>query len=357
MTDTSFYRLRVADRREETASCISLALEVPAALREAFAYTAGQYLTLRATIDGEEVRRSYSLCSAPHEGEWRVAVKRVPEGRFSGYVHERLAVGDEVEAMPPQGHFRAPSTPVRHVVGFAAGSGITPVIGIAKQVLHEQPEALVTLFYGNRATPDIIFREALDGLKNAHLERLRVFHVLSREDLGTALFFGRMDAERCGAFAKTLFTPADVDHYYFCGPLPMVEAGRDVLRALGVPKDRLHYELFGAPVIAHAGPAPAVKTTRRADLSKVAITVDGRTVTIDVLDDGSHLLEAGLSFGLELPYACKGGVCSTCKCLVTQGEVVMDVNYALEEDEVAAGYVLSCQARPVSEAAAVDFDV
>ena len=357
MPQPTFHPLRVADRRVETDTCVSIALAVPERLRDAFAYTAGQYLTLRATIDGEAVRRAYSLCSAPHEGEWRVAVKRVPEGKFSGYVHDVLRVGDELEVMPPQGHFRAPDAPVRHVVGFAAGSGITPVIAIAKQVLHEQPEALVTLFYGNRATPDIIFRETLDGLKNTYLRRLRVFHVLSREDLGTELFFGRIDGDKCAAFAKTLFAPADVDAFYFCGPLPMVEAGRGVLESLGVPRERVHYELFGAPVAAHARPAAPVKATRQADLSKVAITIDGRTVTIDVLDDGAHLLEAGLSFGLELPYACKGGVCSTCKCLVTQGEVVMDVNYALEEDEVAAGYVLSCQARAVSEVVGVDFDV
>ena len=357
MSDTSFYRLRVADRRAETDTCVSVALAVPRELRDAFAYAAGQYLTLRATIDGAEVRRAYSLCSAPHEGEWRVAVKRVPGGKFSGFVHDALQVGDELDVMPPQGHFRAPSVPVRHIVGFAAGSGITPVIGIAKQVLHEQPEALVTLFYGNRATQGIIFREALDGLKNTYLRRLRVFHVLSREHLGTELFFGRIDADKCAAFAKTLFAPAEVDGFYFCGPLPMVEAGRDVLQALGVPKERIHYELFGAPVAAHARPAAPARATRQADLSRVAITIDGRTVTIDVLDDGSHLLEAGLSFGLELPYACKGGVCSTCKCLVTEGEVVMDVNYALEEDEVAAGYVLSCQARAVSEVAGVNFDV
>ncbi len=358
MSKRPFYPLAVAELRTETPDCVSVALLVPSELREAFAYRAGQYLTFRVTIDGEEVRRSYSLCSAPYEDEWRVAVKRVPEGKFSGYVHDTLRVGDVIEAMAPAGHFHAPTEAVDHVTLFAAGSGITPVFGIAKQVLFAQPEALVTLFYGNRSTPEIIFREEIEGLKNTYLRRFRVYHVLTREHLGTDLFFGRIDAEKCRAFAKTLFQPAAVDQFYFCGPAPMVEAGSAVLRELGVTKERIHFELFGAPPVAqHAETTVATKAVRQADLSRVSLTIDGKTVLIDILADGSHLLEAGLSFGLDLPYACKGGVCSTCKCKVTAGEVVMDKNYALEEDEVAEGFVLSCQTRMVSEAVAVTFDV
>ena len=354
-----FHRLAIRDRREETADCVSLAFDVPPALREAFGYRAGQYLTLRATIDGEEVRRSYSLCSAPHEGAWRVAVKRVPGGRFSTYAHDTLRVGDALEVMPPTGSFVAPEEPVRSVVGFAAGSGITPVIGIAKDVLHRFPEATFTLFYGNRSARDVIFLEELEGLKNRYLRRLRVHHVFSREDLGADLFFGRLDADRCRAFAASLFDAIIVDAYYICGPEPMTRALRDMLGELGVPRDRVHFELFGAPAAPLSTPqvVRAQAARRSVDLARVAVTLDGATTTIDMLDDGSHLLEAGIAYGLDLPFACKGGVCSTCKCRVLAGELLMEVNYALEPDEVAAGYVLSCQARPVSEEAAVTFDV
>ncbi len=358
MSNRNFYALEVADLRAETDDCVSIGLRVPEELRETFAYRAGQYLTFRATLGGEEVRRSYSLCSAPYEAEWRVAVKLVPDGKFSGYLHHELKAGDAVEVMPPMGHFHAPQACVDQITLFAAGSGITPVFGIAKQVLATQPETMVTLFYGNRSTSEIIFREEIEGLKNTYLQRFRVYHVLTREHLGTDLFFGRIDAEKCGAFAKTLFQPAAVDEFYFCGPAPMVEAGSAVLRELGVPKQKIHFELFGAPSVAkHEKVEPRTQTTRQADLSRVRITIDDKTVVIDMLDDGSHLLEAALSFGIDLPYACKGGVCSTCKCRVTKGEVVMDKNYALEEDEVAAGYVLSCQTRMVSEEVAVTFDV
>ncbi len=358
MSNRNFYPLEVAELRTETSDCLSIRLRVPDALRHTFAYEAGQYLTFRTELGGEEVRRSYSLCSAPYEDEWRVAVKRVPGGKFSSYVHDVLEVGDHLAVMPPMGHFHAPQTSVDHITLFAAGSGITPVFGIAKQVLATQPEALVTLFYGNRSTPEIIFREEIEGLKNSYLQRFRVYHVLTREHLGTDLFFGRIDADKCAAFAKTLFHPATVDEFYFCGPAPMVEAGSKVLRELGVSKKKIHFELFGAPPVeAHAVAETRAHVARQANLSRVSITIDDKTVLIDMLADGSHLLESGLSFGLNLPYACKGGVCSTCKCRVTEGEVVMDLNYALEEDEVAAGYVLSCQTRPVSEAVAVTFDV
>ena len=352
-----FHALRIAEVRPETDHCVSLSLEVPAELRGAFAYRAGQYLTLRARIDGEEVRRSYSLCSAPHEGEWRVAIKRVPGGAFSTYANERLRAGDTLEAMPPMGSFAAPEEPVRHVVGFAAGSGITPVFGIAKSVLASSPTAAFTLFYGNRSGRDIIFQEAIEALKNRYLTRFRVFHVLSREHLGADLFHGRIDGAKCAAFAKTLFDPAAVDHAYLCGPEPMIRAVSESLAGAGLARERIHFELFGAPKPALSRAQVVAPARRQADLSRVAITFEDKTTTIDMLDDGSHLLEAALSYGLDLPYACKGGVCSTCKCKVLEGEVLMAVNYALEPDEVAAGFVLSCQAHPVSEAVAVTFDV
>ena len=353
-----FHPLRVATLRRTTSNCTVVGFDVPAELRDAFRYRAGQYLTLRTTLNGEELRRSYSLCSAPYEQRWEVAVKQVPQGRFSTFVAESLALGDTLDVMPPTGNFAAPSEPVRHVVGFAAGSGITPVISILKQLLHEQPAAHATLFYGSRTTAEIILREELEQLKNTYLTRLRTYHVLSREDLGSELFGGRIDAERCAAFADLLLDLNEIDHYYLCGPEPMIRAVSETLTQLGVAADTVHFELFGAPVPAeHAAQRASLQQRRsQVELARVDVTIDGKRTSIEMLDDGLHLLEAALAYGLDLPFACKGGVCSTCKCKVTEGEVAMDVNYALEPDEVEAGYVLSCQARPISDRVAVDFD-
>ncbi len=355
-----FHTLPIVDRRRETDDCISYAFGVPPELEAGFSYRAGQYLTLRTRIDGEEVRRAYSLCSAPYEREWRVAIKRVRAGKFSNYAAEHLPVGATLDVMPPAGSFEAPSGKIREIVCFAAGSGITPILGILKSVLHSDPQAKATLFYGNRTTRSIIFSEELTGLKNVHLQRFQLHHVLSAEDLGAELFFGRLDEARCAAFAKTFFDPERVNDFYLCGPEPMIRAISKALEARGVPTEKIHFELFGAP-----RPPTSAETTRstsaasirrQAESSRVAITYDGKTVSIDMLDDGAHLLEAALAYGLDLPYACKGGVCSTCKCRVTKGEVTMDLNYALEPDEVAEGFVLSCQSRPLTEEVAVDFD-
>ncbi len=352
-----FHTLSVSDIRQETGDCVSVAFDIPADLQEAFAFKAGQYLTLRTTIDGEDLRRSYSLCAAPFENEWRVAIKKVEGGRFSSYANDNLEVGDSLQVMAPMGGFIGGESAVKHIVCFAAGSGITPIASITKEVLEKYPEALVTMFYGNKSGKDIIFREELEDLKNMNMTRLRLYHVLSREDLGTTMFFGRLDGEKCSAFAKTLFDPTSVDAFYLCGPEPMIRAVSETLEACSTPKDRIHFELFGAPTPTISRPEIVRATKRQADLSKVAITYDEKTVSIDMLDDGNHILEAALGYGMELPYACQGGVCSTCKCKVTKGEVIMDVNYALEPDEVEAGFVLSCQARPVSDEVAVTFDV
>jgi len=353
-----FHSLTVADIRRETPDCVSVAFTIPSELTAEFGYKAGQYLTLRAMVNGEDIRRSYSLCSAPFENEWRVAIKKVESGRFSTYANEQLKVGDTLQVMAPMGGFVGGGEPIQHIVCFAAGSGVTPIASITKEVLEKYPEALVTMFYGNKSGKDIIFREELEGLKNTNLTRFRLYHVLSREDLGTPMFFGRLDSEKCAAYAKALFDPKAVDAFYLCGPEPMIRAVSETLEACGTPKDRINFELFGAPKPDKADKAAPVHATKRqADLSNVAITYDDKTVSISMLDDGNHLLEAALGYGMELPYACQGGVCSTCKCMVTKGEMLMDKNYALEPDEVEAGFVLSCQARPVTSEVAVTFDV
>lgn len=351
-----FYPLRISDLRRETNSCVSVAFDVPPELQQAFTFKAGQYLTLRTTIDGEDLRRSYSLCSSPFENEWRVAIKAVPEGKFSTLANEVLKVGDILDVMPPQGQFVRPDHEVSQVVCFAAGSGITPIISMIRQWLHEGEGLSITLFYGNRNAREIIFREQLEGLKNQYLQRFRLFYVLSAEQLGIDMFYGRIDADKCRAFAKTLYRPEEVDEMYVCGPEPMILGVKDAAIEAGLSPKQVHFELFGAPGVSLSKPQIVKSSTRQADVSEVQIRMDDKLMQIQMFDDGSHILEAAMGYGIELPYSCKAGVCSTCKCKVLEGEVLMEINYALEPDEVEAGYVLSCQSKPVSEKVLISFD-
>lgn len=351
----NFHPLKIREVRPETEDCVSIAFEVPAALQPEYQFLPGQYLTLKQEINGEEVRRSYSICSTPAEG-LRVAVKKVPEGRFSTYANEALKAGDELEVMPPMGRFTADpdAAQAKQYVAFAAGSGITPIMSIMKSVLQQEPQSTFTLFYGNRIVDSIIFREEIEGLKNEHMGRLRIYHVLSREKLGSPLLSGRITADKCATICDKLIDPAEVDDFYLCGPLPMIEGIRETLEARGISRKKIHFELF------NTGNGPAPKAKPKADEPKVeaivAITLDGTTVEFPLSSDAESLLDGALKAGADLPFACKGGVCSTCRAKLTEGEVEMDVNYALEPDEVAAGYILTCQSHPKTERVAVDFD-
>ncbi|GJM32368.1 MAG: phenylacetic acid degradation protein [Saprospiraceae bacterium] len=350
-----FYSLRVNDIRRETTDCVSVALSIPEQNRDEFNFVQGQYLTMKAVINGEEVRRSYSICSSPTEGELRVAIKEVFSGQFSTYANKKLKIGDHLDVMPPMGKFHTKLDPEkqRHYVSFAAGSGITPIMSILKSVLETEPKSTFTLFYGNRATDSIIFLEQLEALKNIYLDRLSLHHILSREHPGSELFYGRIDQDKCRAFSRHLLDVEEIDEFFLCGPAPMIEDVSEVLRELGVDPKKIHFELFSSEG----------STVGRRDISKgpkiesmISIKLDGITHHFPLSSDGDTILDAALKGGLDLPYACKGGVCCTCRAKLLEGSAEMEVNYALEPEELEAGYILTCQSHPTSNKLVVDFD-
>jgi len=356
---TKFYPLRVREIRRETADTVSVAFEVPEAEQNLFRFTQGQFLTLRAQIGGADERRSYSICSAPHENDLRVAIKKVPGGVFSTFANEVLRVGDSLQVMPPQGRFFTELQPENEnlYVAFAAGSGITPVLSILKSTLHQEPGSRFMLFYGNRGFDQIIFHEQLEVLKNLHPDRLVVHHVLSRESLGADLFQGRLNGEKCRAYSRLLFDPAEVDAFFLCGPEEMIFDIKATLEALHVDPKRIHFELFttaGSPK-KKIDPLAQVRAADAFDASIVVIQ-DGMQFDFQLQSDGSTLLDAAMRAGADLPFSCKGGVCSTCKAKILEGEVSMDLCYGLEPDEVEAGYVLTCQSHPKSKKVVVSFD-
>ncbi len=342
-----FRPLRVLDVRRETDTCLSLAFEAP----EGFDYLPGQYLTLRTVLDGVEVRRSYSICTAPGDGELRVAVKQVPDGLFSSYVASSVHAGDTVEVLGPEGRFTPAPDPVadRHVLGIAAGSGITPVLGILRHVLSTEPTARVTLVYGNRTAASIVFREQLADLKDRYLDRLRVLHVLSREGTDIPLYTGRIDGAKVAQLLSTVLAADDVDEVFVCGPQQMSVAARGALLEAGVDAHRVHVELFGTPT-----PPPPVAVDPTAGAVRARVVLHGRTSEIEIAP-GETVLEAGRRSGLELPWSCTAGVCATCRARV-EGPVDMAANHALEPWELDAGYRLTCQSRPRTTELVVDFD-
>jgi len=357
VTTAHFHALTVKDVRRETAECVSLGLEVPVALAQRFRHIQGQYLNVRTRLAGEELRRSYSICSAPDEGELRIAVKAVPEGRFSTWANSDLKAGDTLEAMPPEGRFFVPLDPAnaRHYVAFAAGSGITPVLSLVKTTLAREPRSRFTLVYGNRALESVIFNEALEDLKDRYLARLALYHVFSREPQEIELFNGRLDRAKVAQFLRTLIPPGSIDEAFVCGPDPMMAAVQAELAAHGLARERIHVERFGVPAT-RAAKRP--ETTRRiaADACEVTVIADGLRYRFELAPDGPSVLEAALKAGADLPYACKAGVCCTCRARLVEGEVRMDANYALEADEVARGFRLSCQSHPVTPTLVLDYD-
>jgi ring-1,2-phenylacetyl-CoA epoxidase subunit PaaE len=356
-TALKFHALRISDIRRETSDTVSIAFDIPEALRDTFRFTQGQYLTLRATIQGEDVRRSYSICSGVADGELRVAIKKVDGGLFSTWANESLQVGDTLQVMPPQGRFFTPlqADQRKLYVAFAAGSGITPILSILKSTLHVEPNSRFVLFYGNRGFDHIIFRETLDQLKNLYPDRLSVHHVLTRESLGSPLFYGRLDADKCQQYARLLFQPAEVEAFFLCGPEEMIFSVRDTLEQLGARPGSVHFELFTTPG-AKTGQTPVVRAQSDAFEASITVIQDGMQFDFMLPSDGSTLLDAAMRAGADLPFSCKGGVCSTCKAKILEGEAEMELNYGLEPDEVAAGYVLTCQAHPKSRRVVVSFD-
>ena len=354
-----FKKLKIKRIQRETPDSVVLTLDVPPELREQFQFTQGQYLTFRREHEGEELRRSYSICSSPLEGEWQVAIKQVPQGRFSSLAVQNLRVGEELEVMPPAGHFHTPlhATQAKHYLCFAAGSGITPVFSIIKTVLLTEPGSRVTLVYGNRGRNSIIFKEGIEGLKNRSLNRLSVYHVLSREQGEADLLFGRIDEEKAALFLQKVVPADQVDECFICGPEDMINGVRAALAAAGVAPEKIHFELFGSAT-AGADKAARVAPPVGADDKKSVVTLrlDGSTRRLEMSYYGNTILDEALESGADAPYSCKNGMCSTCMARVTAGKVEMDVNYSLSEAEVAKGYVLTCQARPLTPEVTVDFD-
>ena len=354
-----FYPLRISDLRRETVDTVSLAFELPEDLRETFRFISGQYLVLRTVIDGADTRRSYSICSAPHENELRVAIKKVEGGVFGTFANEELQVGDVLQVMPPQGRFYTALQPENHktYVAFAAGSGITPIISILKSTLVQEPHSRFVLFYGNRGFDHIVFREQLETLKNHYPERLAVHHILSRESLGSDLFYGRLNGEKCKAYARYFFQPQAVDHFFLCGPEEMIFEVKETLEESGVAAQNIHFELFTtAGMQKKSADKPASAASKNSFDASITVIQDGMQFDFLLPSDGSTLLDAAMRAGADLPFSCKGGVCSTCKARILDGQVDMDVSYGLEADEVAAGYVLTCQSHPKTKRVVVSFD-
>ena len=352
-----FHGLRVAEIVSETDEAYSIRFEVPEELRSAFAFRAGQHLTLRADIGGEEVRRNYSLCVAPDAGEWLVTVKRIAGGVFSNWVGDVLKAGDTVDVMPPHGSFTCQfdGAQSRRYVGFAGGSGITPIISLIRTALAVEPHSRFTLFYGNRDAGSIIFLEALADLKDRYMGRFELYHFLSDEAGEVELFNGMLDRATCDAAIEALVgEPQGVDAWFICGPGPMMDAAEAALVARDVAKDRIHIERFtaGRPSAAVAA-ALAQLQTEAAGLT-LSITLDGRTRKVEF--DGRNILDSARDAGMPAPFACKAGVCATCRARVVKGNVEMAARYGLTDEEIAAGYVLTCQSVPVGEGVAVDYD-
>jgi ring-1,2-phenylacetyl-CoA epoxidase subunit PaaE len=352
-----FHALKVAEVVPETAEANSIRFEIPPELRDEFAFKAGQHLTLRATIDGEEVRRNYSLCTTPAEADWMVTVKRIGGGLFSNWVGDRLKAGDTVEVMVPHGSFTTDfdASNSRHLVGIAGGSGITPVMSLIKTLLAEEPNSRFTLLYGNRDSSSIIFLESLAALKDKHLGRLEIYHFLDAEEQDIELFNGMLDRARLDeAIPALVADAAGVDAWFICGPGPMMDAAEGALLDRNVPKDRIHIERFTAdrPVEAVAREIAQLQT--QAEGVTVSVTLDGRTRRVPFTQ--GNILDSARASGLPAPFACKAGVCATCRAKVTKGKVEMAARYGLTDEEVAAGYVLTCQSVPLGDGVAVDYD-
>ena len=351
-----FHRLAVNDLRRESSDAVSMTFAIPHDLAGDYRFAPGQYLTLRTMLDGEEVRRSYSICSGPDDGEMRIALKKVDGGAFSSWAADELKCGDELDVMTPTGRFGqiAAAETSRTHVGFAAGSGITPILSIVKGVLAREPNSRFFLFYGNRESDNIMFLEALEELKDRFIDRLSIFHVISGEEQDIPILHGRLDGDKVRVLLRSLVPAESVDHVFVCGPLGMSEDIEATCRELGIGEDRIHVERF----VSEFGGKPRPKKSVAPDAPPKAIAsliIDGKRRDVPVAEDEA-ILDAALRAGVDLPFACKGGMCSTCRAKLVEGEAPMELNYSLEPWELKAGYVLTCQAKPVSEKVVVDYD-
>jgi len=360
---TLFHPLRVKAIEPDTAEAVIVSFEVPADLRETFGFTQGQYLTLRRDIDGQDLRRSYSICAGLDDGELRVGVRKVRGGVFSNWINAHLQPGDTVQVMAPQGRFFVPIEPgaARHHVGIAGGSGITPILSIMKTVLAREPLSRFTLIYGNRQLQSTMFKEEIEDLKNRYMTRLVLHHVFSDEHTDSPLGHGVMNREKIGEFLQTVVPAGGIDHAYVCGPFQMNDEAEAAMLAAGVPEGRIHIERFGValPSATSAGQVGAVvheALPGDAKQARITIVRDGLQREIAFTEGQPSILDAASAAGLEVPFSCTSGVCGTCRAKLVEGEVRMERNFALDKNEVAAGFVLTCQAHPLTERVTLSFD-
>jgi ring-1,2-phenylacetyl-CoA epoxidase subunit PaaE len=355
---SKFYPLSVAEVSNVARDTIAVTFAVPSELKQRFRFQQGQHLTLRTRIDAQDVRRSYSICSAVQDEVLRVAIKRTPGGLFSCWANDSLKTGASIEVMPPMGHFNVPLAPEnrKHYLAFAAGSGITPILSIIKTTLLAEPHSRFSLFYGNRASSTVIFRDELMDLKDRFMERLNLAWVMSREQQDIELFNGRITKEKCSQLLRHWIQLGDIDHAFICGPEDMIRGVSEALREGGMAQADIKVELFAASVPQHQAQPRHLHEASARELTDVTVIMDGNRSSFTMERDQESVLDAGLRHGLDMRYSCKGGVCSTCRCKVLDGKVDMDANYALEDYEIARGFVLSCQSFPQTGKLVIDFD-
>ena len=364
MSHPLFHPLKVRAIEPDTAEAVIVSFDVPPELRATFGFTQGQYLTLRSTVDGQDLRRSYSICAGVDDGELRVGVRKVKGGVFSHWINAHLQAGDTLQVMAPQGRFFVPLDPMakRHHLGIAGGSGITPILSIMKTVLRREPLSRFTLIYGNRSLQSTMFKEELEDLKNRYLTRLVLHHVFSDEASDSPLNRGLMNRAKLAEFLAQVVPAARIAHAYICGPFQMNDEAEAALLAAGVPEDRLHIERFGVAPLAGAGAAQGsdavVHESKPGDAEQARIVIirDGLRREIEFRKQMPSILDAAAAAGLEVPFSCTSGVCGTCRAKLLEGEVRMERNFALAKAEVAAGFVLCCQAHPLTERVVLSFD-
>lgn len=354
-----FHPLQIKEVKNETADCVSLTFDVPETLLDIFKFKQGQSLTMKTIIDGEEIRRTYSICSSPLENILKVGIKKIGGGKFSTFANDHLKKGDVLDVMEPVGNFYCDLHPSnkKNYIAFAAGSGITPVLSLIKTTLAIEKESVFTLIYNNKNSSSIIFFEELEGLKNKYMNRFQLIHVLSREQTDTSISFGRITKEKLIELSRVV-SYSDADEIFLCGPEEMIFCIKDYLEAEGIEKQKIHFELFSSTTTKKSEVKNNVSTKTNAAKTSITIKTDGRTFEFD-LEANSELsiLDAALQQGVDLPFACKGGMCCTCKAKLVEGTVEMDVHWGLEEVEKKRGFILTCQSHPKTEKIVVNFDI
>jgi len=353
-----FHKLKVRNVEKESEDCVSIEFEIPEDLKDAFQFKQGQNLTIKKILNGEELRRSYSICTSPFENKLKVAVKKAEGGVFSTWANAQLKIGDVLEILPPTGKFYTELNPSqkKNYVAFAAGSGITPILSIIKTTLVTEPESTFTLVYGNRTKTSIIFKEDLEALKDKFIDRFRVYHILSRELTEAPINNGRIDVDKLELLFTKLIDQKSCDEFFVCGPEEMIFCIKRYLESRGVSTNKIHFELFTVPGQKRSEAESVKLEIEQGPKAKVSVKLDGIVFDFDLNYESESILDAALKQGADLPYACKGGVCTTCKAKLVEGEVSMDVNWGLEPDELAKGFILTCQSHPKTNKVVIDFD-